>query len=170
MTVRIVGAVLIIIGCGGVGLLIASAHRNQTNILRQFIFVLDYLQCELQYHQSPLPDLCRLAAQNTGGVLKIVFLSLSDELDKQISPDVPRCMAAALEKTEKLQVKTKDAFILLGQSLGCFDIDGQLKGLEMTKCEVSRMLMEHTSNQDNRIRCYQTLSICAGAAIAILLI
>jgi stage III sporulation protein AB len=58
----------------------------------------------------------------------------------------------------------------LGQSLGRFDLEGQLKGIEMTKSETQRILQEYTDNQDSRIRCYQTLSICAGAAVAILFI
>lgn len=170
MTVRIVGAVLIIMGCGGFGMLLASNHRFLTKTLRQFITTLELMECELQYRQTSLPDLCRIAAQNNCEILKSVFLSLSAELEKQISPSVEKCMAAVLQSRKDIPQIVEESFVHLGQSLGKFDLEGQLKGIEITKVECQRMLEQQTSNQDVRIRCYQTLSICAGAALAILFI
>lgn len=170
MTMKLIGAVLVTIGCGGFGILIASAYRSQTQALRQLIIVLDLMECELQYRQTQLPELCQLAVQNSTGSIRKIFIALRDELEKQISPNVEKCMAAVLQKTENIQKHTKDAFQLLAQSLGRFDLDGQLKGIAMTKSEAERILHAHANNQDVRIRCYQTLSICAGAAIAILFI
>jgi stage III sporulation protein AB len=170
MTIKIIGAVLITIGCGGFGVLIASAHRNLTSTLRQFIMILDLMECELQYRQTHLPDLCQMAAQNSSGIIRKIFLSLTTELEKQISPNVEKCLDAVLQNTDNIPKNIKEVFLLLGQSLGRFDLDGQLKGIQMVKSETMRILDVHTNNQDMRIRCYQTLSICAGAAIAILFI
>lgn len=170
MTVRIIGAVLVVIGCGVFGMLIASSHKIQSNTLRQFIMTLDLMECELQYRQMPLPELCRVASQSCRGILKTVFLSLAIELEKQISPNVERCMTVVLENTADIPKLTRQSLQQLGQSLGRFDLDGQLKGINSVRIESQRMLDAHASNQDLRIRCYQTLSICAGAAMAILLI
>ncbi len=170
MTIKIIGAILITIGCGCVGVLITSAYRNQLQVLRQFIMILELIECELQYRQSNLPELCRIAAQNSTGIIKRIFASLADELDKQISPNVEKCMAAVLQRTDSIQKYTNEVFLLLGQSLGRFDLDGQIKGIKIVKSESERILNTHINNQEIRIRCCQTLSICAGAAIAILLI
>ena len=170
MTVRIIGAVLIVIGCGGFGILFASSHRFQTKTLRQFITTLELMECELQYRQTPLPDLCRIAAQNNCNILKSVFLSLSTELERQISPSVEKCVAVVLQNRKDMPKIIEESFIHFGQSLGRFDLEGQLKGILITKAECQRMLEQQTNNQDVRMRCYQTLSICAGAALAILFI
>lgn len=170
MTARIIGAFLVIIGCSGIGILVASAHRNQTKTLRQFIMLLNLMECELAYRHTALPDLCRQLSNNSNGVIMTVFSVLSKELEKQISPDVEQCMHVALKKAGNIPPKVTESFLLLGQSLGRFDLEGQLKGIEMTKSETQRILQEYTDNQDSRIRCYQTLSICAGAAVAILFI
>ena len=161
---------MVIVGCGAVGLLVASTHRSQSNILRQFIIMLDYMECELKYRQTTLPELCQMAAQNSSGLNKTIFLALFTELNNQVSPDVERCMSAVVQTIDTIPKRLKDTYLMLGQSLGRFDLDGQLKGIEMSKAEAKRVLQEFTSNQENRIRCYQTLSICAGAAIAILFI
>lgn len=170
MSVRIIGAIFVIIGCGGFGILIATNHRLQEKALRQLIVTLDTMECELQYRQPPLSELCRIVAKNNCGIIKSVLLSLSSELEKQISPSVESCMLAVLQNKYDLPIILNDPLIQLGQSLGKFDLDGQLKGIRITREECQRKLDQYTKDQDNRIRCYKTLSICAGAALAILFI
>lgn len=170
MTFKILGALLVLVGCGGFGLMIASSHRREVRTLRQLISLLDYMACELQYRYTPLPDLCRLAASEGTGILRQIFLNLSMELEDQISPDVQRCMEAALSKCRDIPKVTRRSLMLLGSCLGRFDMKGQLKGLENVRSECRRLLENLTQNQETRLRSYQTLGICAGAAIAILFI
>ena len=98
MMLRVIGAILIIIGCGGFGFMLAANHRREECSLRTFISVLDYMECELQYRLTPLPDLFRQAAGFTRGVLRGVFLQICQELEDQIRPDAERCVIAALSK------------------------------------------------------------------------
>lgn len=168
MTIKLIGAALIIVGCGGVGFKIAANHLREERIMRQLISVLEYMECELQYRLTPLPELCRQAAKQCKGILSDVFLALTEELEDQISPDVERCMSAGLSNFKDIPVKTLGLLELLGRSLGRFDLNGQLRGLESVRQECSRLLQELSNNKDVRIRSYQTLAICAGAALAIL--
>lgn len=170
MTLKLIGVVLIIVGCGGVGFLIAASHKKEVKTLRQLISALDYMQCELEYRMPALPELCRQAAQMLSGPLKSLFIKLALEMDNQIAPNVEKCMFAALEKSCDIPRHTKRLLQELGSLLGCFDITGQIKGLETIRTESSKILNECSKNQDVRMRSYQTLGICAGAAIAILLV
>jgi hypothetical protein len=54
--------------------------------------------------------------------------------------------------------------------MGKFDIDGQINGLEAVRSLCRRMLDELTSGREVRLRNYQTLGLCAGAALVILFI
>ncbi len=74
MNLKILGAILIVSGCGAVGMMIASSHARQERLLRQLISVYDYMECELQYRLTPLPELCRNAAQQACGALQHFFL------------------------------------------------------------------------------------------------
>lgn len=159
-----------ILGCGGFGLKIAAAQRAEERTLRNLISVLDYMECELQYRLTPLPDLCRQSAAESSGCIRLIFSNLANELEDQISPDVERCMNAALCNVKGVPKRVMDNFVLLGSSLGRFDMNGQLKGLEAVRKECRRTLEAVTRNQDVRLRSYQTLGLCAGAAIAILFI
>lgn len=170
MTIKILGAIFVIVGCGSFGFMVASKHRKEAATLRILIAAIDYTECELQYRLTPLPELCRRTSESCNGVIHELFLALAGELDAQVSPNVEKCVQAAIDKIRDVPALTAKVFRLLGQSLGQFDLEGQLKGLEMVRAESKRILDEHMKNQDNRLRCYQTLGICAGAAMAILFI
>lgn len=170
MTLKIIGALMIITACGGYGFLAAFSHRREERVLRQFIYCLDFMECELQYRLTPLPELCRQTAREASGPVKSLFSDLAMEMEDQISPDVMQCVSASLAKVPDMPGLTRKGVMLLGRTLGRFNIDGQLSGLEGTRAECSRMLEQLTHNQTQRLRSYQTLGLCAGAALAILLI
>ena len=168
MNVKLIGAVLIIAACGGVGFSMAASHRREESALRQLVAALDYMGCELQYHLLPLPELCRRAAGACTGPVRSVLESLAAELDSQIAPDAAACMTAALAKTPKLPHRLRKNLAELGTSLGRFDLPGQLKGLEAARISCRRDLEELSRDRDVRLRSYQTLGLCAGCALAIL--
>lgn len=170
MSFKLIGALCILFGCGGFGFQIAAAQLREENTLRQLIRVLDFMECELQYRLTPLPELCRQAAKECTGSLSSLFTMISRELEEQISPNVATCMAAAISKTEKLPQSTVNALELLGNSMGRFDLNGQLKGLDTVRGECRRHLEALATNKDVRMRSYKTLGLCAGAALVILFI
>lgn len=162
------GAILVIGGCGGFGFLLAASHKRTEQCLRRLIGALDYMECELQYHLTPLPALCRQAAAESSGVIRELFCALAQELEDQVSPDVKSCMYAAIRKLPELPPQAAEALRELGASLGRFDLQGQLQGLEGVRGACRRSLEELSHNREVRLRSYQTLGLCAGAALAIL--
>ena len=168
MTLKLIGAALIVMGCCGVGYYLVYSHKREEDALRQLIGALDYMGCELQYRLTPLPELCRVAAAENRGVVCALMLNLAKELDSQISPDAATCMQAAIEKTPRLPDKTKKLLVRLGGSLGRFDMNGQLRGLENTRILCRKELEELQKDRNVRLRSYQTLALCAGIALAIL--
>ncbi len=170
MMFKLLGVIMVISACGGVGFRIAANHRKEENCLRRLVGILDFMECELQYRLTPLPELCRQAVRDCSELPGPVFLELALEMEAQVSPDLHCCMTAALKNTKELPVITKGCMTLLGQSIGRFDLQGQLKGLESVRQECRRNLDKLTANRDSRLRSYQTLGLCAGAALAILFI
>ena len=170
MIFKWIGAALILIGSGGFGFSMAAAHRREERALQEMISGLDYMQCQLQYHLTPLPELCHQTARQVSGAVQTLFLSLAQEMENQIRPDAEHCMLAALYKTEDLPKRCCEAARKLGKTLGRFDLDGQLSGLEAVRTLCRGWMDELANGREVRLRNYQTLGLCAGAALVILFI
>lgn len=169
MYLKLTGAILIIAGCGGYGILIAMYHRKEVRYLRMLSYVIQQMICELEYRMSPLPELCSFAARCATGNLRKFFLVLAEMMDESISTDASVCTMAALKRVSGLPTHTVEHLQSLGQTLGRFDLSGQVLSLQrcMQACNGHLEVMEH--QQAQRLRSYQTLGFCAGLALAILL-
>lgn len=170
MNLKWIGAILIIASCGLVGFSMAAGYCREERSLHQLIGALDFIACELQYRMTPLPDLCRQAGAEKNGCAGKVLTELAVQLESRLQPDVQSCMRETLSTIANIPEKTKEAFELLGSSLGRFDADGQLKGLESVRGFCRREAEKLALGKSNRLRSYQTLGICAGAALAIIFV
>ena len=79
-------------------------------------------------------------------------------------------MRAALEQTPSIPPLTGKMLRMLGKSLGKFDISGQLSGIALVREACNENMKRLARDRAERLRSYRTLGICAGIAIAILLI
>jgi stage III sporulation protein AB len=168
MIIKIIGAVMIVAGCSSVGFLIATAHKREVKTAQQLILALEYFSSELRCRLTPLPELCRETANVSTGIVKVVFHQFANELEQQICPNTEICMGSVLDKNPGIPSVAKQGFLLLGRSVGRFDVEGQLKDVDSVCAELRKNLQIFTTNQEVKLRSYQTLGLCAGAAIAIL--
>lgn len=170
MSYKWIGAMLILAACGGTGISIAANVRKEQALLQQMQSSMEYMKAELQYRLTPLPRLCRQTAKRSSGILRRLFLLLASSLEQQTYPDASDCMRSAMNALPELSVHMRIVCTELGKSLGELDLNGQLQGLEYA-CEICRRKQRKLeNNQEQRLRSYQTLGLCAGAALAILLI
>lgn len=167
---RWIGAVIVFVCCGYFGLSKVLSHKREEKALHQILSGINYMECELQYRLTPLPELLRQTSKQISGIGSSVFAALATELENQISPDVSCCMEAVIRQQEDLPQYAMKVFCTLGQCLGRFDLQGQLTELDSVRRLCRRFLSDLEANRDVRLRSYQTLGLCAGAALAILLL
>lgn len=165
--IRVIGACCLVTGCGGFGFAMAAASRREEQQLRVLLRSLELMSCELSYRQTPLPTLCRSAANGEKGLVPTFFLELARELEKGEAPDVQVCVHSVLTRME-LPRELRRLLRELGATLGRFDLPGQLRGLEGSIRFADEALRRLQEGAADRRRSYQTLGLCAGAAMAIL--
>lgn len=169
MSLKLIGAFLVLISCGLFGFRLSSAVRSEVKFLRDLINILNYMESELQYRLTPLPALCRLGAEQ-GASLKTVFCTFAEELENQVSPDPRSCMDAAIFRSG-IQYNCVDEHLRdLGGSFGKFDLEGQLKGLSIVRQHCTSELDKLEQSKDLKIKNYRTISICIGVLTTILLL
>ena len=170
MSFKLVGGLFVILSCGGFGFFLCTAHKREEWLLRQLSVSLDFMLCELQYRLTPLPDLCRQAAQQGKGQIHQVLLQLAEELEYPFSSNVRNCMDKVLGQQERFPKRVQENLHRLGSTLGRFDLEGQIKELEILRQQCRSDIELLAADKSQRLRSYQTLGLCAGAALVILFI
>lgn len=170
MMLKLFGALLIVIGCGGFGFLTAVYWKQEELALRQLVGDLEFMVCELQYRMTPLPELCGQTAGERNGLTSEFWKLMEAELEQQMEPDVSCCVQSVLNRCGKLPEHTQKALKILGQTLGRFDLEGQIQGLNSVKSHCCGELESMVQERDFRQKSYQTLGICTGIALAIILV
>lgn len=170
MIARWIGAVFVVLGCGGVGFTMASRCRKEIRALSELMTALQIMHSELSCRMLPLPELFSRASEGTDGCVKLILRQLGEEMERQVSPDAFCCMQVVLNRNRDLPDSVREVFQALGRSMGNFDLDGQLRQMEAVQADCKRILDIRNEQKEDRIRQYQTLGICAGAALAILLL
>ena len=161
---------MILSGCGWFGFSMANAYRAKEHALRQLIRGLEWMEWDLQFRQTSLPDLCRHISKLLSGKLSVIFSQLGTALEGGECADVRTCMHRILIQNEDLPEGIAGILSDLGQCLGQLDLNGQLGSLRSVRTQCDNALKELCDNRENRLRSYQTLGLCTGAALAILLI
>lgn len=167
--IRTFGAVMLLFGCGSFGFLMGVHYRREMRMLKMLLSSLREMEWELKYRLTPLPELCGIAAATSGGKLGELFLSLKSELEAGICAEVSGCMNGLLQ-TMDMPDRTEKCLKDLGKSLGRYDLEGQLQGLQAVKTQCHGFLEELEDHHTERLRSYQTLGLCAGTALVILFI
>lgn len=168
MLIKVVGSLLIVLACGGVGIMLTISHKNAEKAIKMLILNVEFIQRELQYRMTPLPDILCSVSKQSDCFISRFFHDLVEEMEKQISPSITHCAEAALGGLHDVPECIKRALTLLAHSLGQFDIDGQIGALDSVKTECQEILSSLKEDREVRLRNYQTIAICAGIVIVII--
>lgn len=164
-----IGSVLIVGSCTGFGVSLAVHQKQEERLLSQLVHMIDEMLWELPFQLTPLPDLLRHCAGNMKSSLGALFIAMAEQMDRQVLPDALSCMESELGEDLSSFPRLRNTLLLLGTSLGRFDLSGQLNGLSSVRERCNQEMMELHSGRDIRLRSYRVLGLCAGIALAILL-
>lgn len=170
MNIKWIGAALIVVGCGGFGFLTAQLYNRQIRDLRSLEEVIRWMICELEFRQTPLPQLVRDGAAKCAGSIREVLTQLAQTLEAQVAPDAAACMESVLRKCILYHGSAEEHLRKLGRSLGEFDLQGQISSMQAVLADCRTDIDAFEKDRPQRVRSYQTLGLCAGAALAILFV
>ena len=163
-----IGAMMIVAGCAGIGLSLAANEKRRAFYLRLLLQKLERMEQELSSHILALPNL--FAVVKSEDPLGMLFAAMARLLEEKAYPSAQDCMEAALLEQSGIPVDVKDILRRLGSGLGLLDLDGQRRQLQIVIEECRRSLDTLMDGQALRLKNYCTLSLCCGAALAVLLI
>lgn len=169
---KLVGMVFIMVSAGSVGIRIAVSLRKRCALLRQLLTAVQILQNEISFCGTPLPQAFALAAVSAEGVVERLCSAVAKEMDQRrwITPQAAMERAWKAEPDLAQELVLHEVLLTLAAGLGKYDRDSQIQTLERTKSRLEELLRTAEQERSIRSRTYETLGICAGLAMAILLI
>lgn len=166
---RFFGVAAVIAGCGGFGLSLAASCRKEISMLRKLISAIQEMEWELKYRMTELPELCEEAGNAATGMIREIFFEMAGKLKRREVADLSAAFISLINQ-KGLPRRVKGNMKQLAQCLGRYDLDGQLQGLESVRIQCRKDLQELETDGVQYLRSYQTLALCAGVALSILLI
>ena len=169
---KLIGLSLILAASGAVGAGLAGTVRRQQAQTLALIDALLRIRHELQYRLTPLPELFAALGEGTEPVTAAFFRGCAAmmEADRALPPQL--VLGRAMEQTTSLQwsARTRETVRNLAFSLGKFDLGGQVRAIELALERLRAELAEVQAGSRARCRSYETIGICAGLALAVILL
>lgn len=169
---RVAGIVFIVLSAGSMGFRMAFYLKRRCRLLEQLMAALQVLKSEIAFCGTPLPQAFALMAAATEGVPAALFSQIAKEMDKRRWLTPLAAMQQALRQTPELPQGDKASLILLelSGSLGKYDAESQLHGIDRAMARLEEERGRAERERSVKSRTYETLGVCAGLAMAILLL
>ena len=169
--IKFLGAALIVTAAGAAGLSMAHSVRREVQYLQQLFRVLEGMMCEIPGRMATVEELFSQAETCSTGALRDVFHSCMQQIRSWAEPDVVSIMGCALDEYgERLSPDCAALLRELGQQLGAYDLQEQLRALEALSVRTEAALTSLRQGRADRCRSYEVLGVCAGCALAIILL
>ncbi len=149
----------------------ARSVRREERCLVQLSRVLDLMLCEIPGRLTPVQELFVSAQTCATGGIRAVFQSCAKQLEAQMQPNIASVMECALDQNEeRLSPICIGSLQELGQVLGAYDAEEQVQSLRALSGRIGSALTALREGKADRCRSYEVLGVCAGCALAILLL
>jgi len=170
--VKALGAVMIIAAASVWGILGAMRLSARVKSLTTLIAGLNFMQSEMMTRLTPLPEVCRKAAQNAREPAKTLFQNVCAGLKSLGERQFSDIWRDAVDSTPELLLTEpeRDALHELGSGLGRYGIDQQVALFEQVRKRLEDLLKSAESDREKNSRVYVSFGAAAGLFLVLILI
>lgn len=168
---KAVGALMLILGCVGIGLLRVKTMDKRIETVRSLMYAFEVMERELTFRipllEEMLSSAARLTEEPTRSFLSICKNELIGNTDMPFAEIWNR---AAQEQLTTLKKKDLNPVLVLGSFLGRYDSEGQRNAINQAYSALEQVLSNATKERSGQGKVYKVLGATAGAFLAILLL
>ena len=159
---RILGAILIIIACVGIGVCRAMKYHNRVTQLEKLTGLLSSLQTEMRFSGDSVPELIRRYED------KALWLRDCRCLMEQ-GEEYPIAWKKAVERSSFWK-QEREILLALGEELGQSDLEGQQSLLMLSQSRLKEIMQKAKEEQRQQMRLSPMLGGAAGVVILLFLL
>ncbi len=170
MYLRLIGAGILCLGSVYVGFSAAGSVRKTVKDLQQLKLALEMMRCEVSYARTPIGSVCEIIARSCSGNVQQFFnLARENYANQNTSPE--QWVSEAVSRYfRRLPLNVQDAVTELLSTFGRFGVPEQLRLIDMTAEKTEAEIQAANADRAQRCKCYRTLGICTGLAVAVLVL
>lgn len=168
---KVLGAVLLIAGGAGGGLLAAAGLSRRVHSLRSFCLALELAERELSFRLTPTPELLERLSRQVPPPAGAFFARCREDLDHLGEESLAEIwQKALLRSTPDLTEEDRRIVAQVGSVLGRYDGPGQEEAFRQIRARLSHALERAEADRDSRGKVMKALGLTAGCFLAILLL
>lgn len=167
---KTVGAVMVIAGTVGLAWREVNRLRERTKVLRSLQGTMSYLEEELTFRLTPLPNLFEHLAKNRQGGVSRFFQTVWDAMDMPESSMRQNWVQAARKELSILKEAERQTVEELGEVLGQYDAQTQAQALRLAGERLAGAYAEAKADQQRLGKVYLALGVAGGLATVLVLI
>ncbi|HVJ48907.1 stage III sporulation protein AB [Desulfitobacterium sp.] len=167
----VLASLILILGCGSLGLYLAARIKKRPVELRDCLTALTLLDTEIIWGGTPLPEAFALLKQRTEGAWKGFFAELERRVQEGESANSAWSQTIQTE-AKKFCLKPEDWQVIqnVGKGLGRSDRQEQHKQIELVKQQIRDVQEQALVSSDKQAKMWSYLGFLCGIAGVIFLI
>jgi stage III sporulation protein AB len=171
LELKLVISFFIVIATSYIGFLKATKVRDREYILREMVTFLGFVENEIKYMMSILPNAYESARQKLNTDLKSAIGKIVvDMLYLENTELVNQSIVENISKIQGLSEYDKNVFISTLKNLGSSDIDGQMNIIENAKSIIENQIIEASEYKLKNSKMYKTMGVITGIMLVIIFI
>lgn len=169
---KIVGAILILCGCCGLGRKVVSGYRDRVDALQELCNILELMAGEIHYERSSLPQCCERVAPHLHPPFSATFRRISERMKENQGVSfagVFRQETADALKQRPLRRVDREKFWEFTETTGFADSDMQVRALRRSVEHLKEEKQKLLDEEKEKGRVVRGLSIMSGLLIVLIL-
>lgn len=170
---KVVGCILIIGSCTGMGCLFGSEIKRRMEDLKAAKSVAILLRGDIRYAQTALPEALENAAKRHEGRMAPFLKRVSGELKQYSGTSLKEIWVRAVNeelKNTSFTKKDRECLMQLGEQLGYLDKNMQMNTIDLYITQVEELMKDISSDAKQKIHLYQSLGVLFGIFVIILIL
>lgn len=167
---RLLGTVLVSVGCAWLGFRSAAALRRQGRALRDMVDGLALLEQELELDGPPLPQLMERLIPRSRGAARALFQDCLRALDRLEEESFSRSWRRLVGSCDELGPEGRRCLLPLGDTLGRCDCREQRHTVRALRQRLMGLAAQAEEEYRRQGKVYQVLGLSGGAFLVIILL
>lgn len=170
---KVLGAVLVILGSTGFGLAYRDDLRQTLHYTRCLSMILEHIKSEIAYSKSTLPEACRMTGEKMEepfksclfGICEIMRTNKGLPFDKVWKQEMGKCL-----KLLPIEKRDRETFLQFSDSTGYADKRMQLLALEKYSDLFAQSVKKQEESMENKARVVMSMGLTGGIFLTIVLL